>query len=183
MQLIVLTPYRMTKMQCNQHNSWMYGQLLSKTVYRNDNGRYTPLEQTDNGYVILNKNHGKILIGEAAADNVIRESSINATPAEARFGYSYRRTEIEVRAKLPEWSRYTVFVNGEKFSTSTKYEYSDSFTNYPTRITETGRDGITYVTNLTYPRDYGNTFPYADMVERNIMSPVVKKSIYVEVNI
>ena len=162
-------------MQCNQHNSWMYGQLLSKTVYRNDNGRYTPLEQTDNGYVILNKNHGKILIGEAAADNVIRESSINATPAEARFGYSYRRTEIEVRAKLPEWSRYTVFVNGEKFSTSTKYEYSDSFTNYPTRITETGRDGITYVTNLTYPRDYGNTFPYADMVERNIMSPVVKK--------
>ena len=31
------------------------------------------------------------------------------------------------------------------------------------------------ITNLSYPQDYGDIFPYTEMVERNILSPVVKK--------
>lgn len=31
------------------------------------------------------------------------------------------------------------------------------------------------IINLSYPQDYGDIFPYTEMVERNILSPVVKK--------
>lgn len=68
-----------------------------------------------------------------------------------------------------------VFTEGGKVSTNVKYEYSDSSTTYPTRIIETGSDGIEHITNLSYPQDYGDIFPYTEMVERNILSPVVKK--------
>lgn len=168
-------PEDQNTMRCDRHDGWMYGQLLGKIVYRNDNGQYTPLEEIANGYIIPNKEYGRILTGEASADNIIRESSLNQIPEEARRGYSYRRTEITVRAKLPLWSRHTFFTEGGKVSTNVKYEYSDSSTTYPTRIIETGSDGIEHITNLSYPQDYGDIFPYTEMVERNILSPVVKK--------
>ena len=168
-------PEDQNTMRCDRHDGWMYGQLLGKIVYRNDNGQYTPLEEIANGYIIPNKEYGRILTGEASADNIIRESSLNQIPEEARRGYSYRRTEITVRAKLPLWSRHTFFTEGGKVSTNVKYEYSDSSTTYPTRIIETGSDGIEHITNLSYPQNYGDIFPYTEMVERNILSPVVKK--------
>lgn len=48
-------PEDQNTMRCDRHDGWMYGQLLGKIVYRNDNGQYTPLEEIANGYTIPNK--------------------------------------------------------------------------------------------------------------------------------
>lgn len=162
-------------MQCDKHEGWKFGHLNYKTVYRNNLGKYVPLEETLFNYSCSDKYFGKILVGEAFADNVIRESDLNATPNSAENGYSYRRTEISVGSKLLLNTSHKMYTDASPVVISTKYEYADPATTYPTRITETGPDGIKYVTNLTYPQDYGDTYPYFEMVERNILRPIVKK--------
>lgn len=162
-------------MQCERHLGWQFGHLTDKTIYKNDFGGYIPLEETSFYYSSAEKYFGKILVGEAFANSVIRESDFNATPNDAKLGYSYMRTEISVGSKLLLNTSHKVYAGETSVVTSTKYEYADPATTYPTRITETGPDGVKHVTSLTYPRDYGDIYPYSEMVERNILSPVVKK--------
>lgn len=162
-------------MQCNRHLGWQFGHLTDKAIYKNEFGKYIPLEKTSFHYSSADKYFGKILVGEAFAQCVIRESDLNATPDEAKSGYFYMRTEISVGSKLLLSTSHKVYTGETSVVTSTKYEYADPATTYPTRITETGPDGIKHVTSLTYPQDYGDIYPYSEMVERNILSPVVKK--------
>ncbi len=168
-------PDEKSTMQGNPHNGWMFGHLTGKTVYRKDNKQYIPLEEDQYGYSVRDKEFGKILVGEAAANNVIKESSLNAIPQEIQTGYSYLRTEVFVGSKLLKWSNHKVMTDETPVSTRTEYEYTDPATIYQTDITDTGSDHTEHITHLTYPKDYGNTFPYADMVKRNIISPTVKQ--------
>lgn len=162
-------------MRCDQHDGWMYNHLQSKMIYRKDGEMYTPLEETNYNYSLRDRDFGKILTGEAYPKFVIKESVTGSLPDEAKNGYGYMRTEITVGAKLLLSNSHKVFAEGNSINTLIKYEYADPATTYPTRITETGSDGIKHITELKYPQDYGDIFPYADMVERNIISPVVKK--------
>lgn len=167
-------PEDMNIMRCDRHDGWMYGGLPDKIVYRNDAGKYTPLEQTEYYYSTIDKDFGKILTGEASSRNIIKESVTGKIPDEARTS-DYRRTEIMVGAKILLRSSHKVYAGSHLTSTVTEYEYADPATTYPTCITETGPEGVKYVTYLTYPQDYGATYPYSEMVERNILSPIVKK--------
>ena len=162
-------------MQCNPHNGWMYGHLVKKTIYRKDNKQCTPLEETEYDYSIYDKNFGKILTGEAAANYVVRESSLNAIPQDIELEYSYQRTEVSAGSKLLKRSTRKVLTGDTPTSRCTEYKYTNPVTIYPTDITETGSDNVQHTTHLTYPQDYGSTFPYADMVHRNIANPIVKK--------
>ncbi|MBD3588342.1 hypothetical protein [Bacteroides sp. GM023] len=168
-------PEDQNTMQCNRHLGWQFGHLTDKAIYKNEFGKYIPLEKTSFHYSSADKYFGKILVGEAFANNVIRASDLSVIPHSAKSGYSYRRTEISVGCKLLLSTSHKVYTGETSVVTSTRYEYADPATTYPTRITETGPDGIKYVTSLTYPQDYGDIYPYSEMVERNILSPVVKK--------
>lgn len=169
------SPEKTNAMQCNPHNGWMYGHLVKKTIYRKDNKQCTPLEETEYDYSIYDKNFGKILTGEAAANYVVRESSLNAIPQDIELEYSYQRTEVSAGSKLLKRSTRKVLTGDTPISRCTEYKYTNPVTIYPTDITETGSDNVQHTTHLTYPQDYGSTFPYADMVHRNIANPIVKK--------
>ena len=160
--------------QQNPHDGWMYGQLTRKTVFRNDNKKYTPLEETEYNYSTDDKSFGKILVGEAVVNYIVRESSINRIPPEVEKAYTYERTEVSVGSKLLKWSKNSVFTDGGTIFTQSDYKYDNPSTTYPTSIAETGKGVDKHVTNIKYPQDYGNIFPYADMVKCNIISPVVK---------
>lgn len=162
-------------MQCNSHLGWMYGNLTHETVYRNDNGQYVPLEESEYYYSTHDKNFGKILVGEASANNVIRTSTFNGTPDIIKSGYSYIRTEVFVGCKLLKWSKHKIFNDEATVYTGTNYEYSDPTTTNLTDITESGSDGKEYVTRFMYPQDYGKVLPYTEMVARNMLSSVIKK--------
>lgn len=168
-------PNERNNIQGNRHDGWMYDHLLCKTVYRNDNGEYKPLEHLTNTYATIKKNFGKILVGEAGANVIIREAKSGYIPEEVRYNNDYLRTEINVGTKLLMTSKREIFAENSAIDIQTKYEYADPTTTYPTRITETGSDGMEHITNLSHPKDYGNIFPYADMVAHNILTPIVKK--------
>lgn len=168
-------PEDMNIMRCDRYDGWMYGDLLNKTVYRNDGEKYTPLEHMEYYYSVTDKSFGKIFTGEAASRNVIKESVTGKIPDEARLGNDYRRTEITVGAKVLSRSHRKVYAGDHSVNTVTEYEYADPATTYPTCITETGPDGVKHITKLTYPQDYDDAYPYSEMVEHNILSPVVKK--------
>ena len=168
-------PEDMNTMRCDKHDGWMYNHLQCKISYRNDGGKYTPLDEIEYYYSFIDKNFGKILTGEASSRYIVKESVTGYIPVEVKTGYDYRQTELTVGAKLLLRESRMVYTNSDPICSVTEYEYADPATTYPTRITETGPDGIKYVTGLTYPQDYGGIFPYSEMVKRNIISPIVKK--------
>lgn len=170
-----ILPEERNTIQRNQHDGWEYGHLTKKVVYKNDAGVYTPLESIENVYSSLEKDFGKILVGEAAANVVIREAASGFIPSEIMYDNDYIPTVIKVGAKLLLKSKYETYNDGGTVSAVTKYEYTDPSSSYPTRIIETGSDSTNLVTTLTYPQDYKNVYPYTEMTERNILSPVVKK--------
>lgn len=161
--------------QSNPHNDWKFGHLVSKVIYKNDNGIYKPLESIENDYSSSMKSFGKILIGEAATNAVIREAISGIIPNEARYDVEYARTTIDVGAKLLMKSRHVIYADSGTVSIVTNYEYADPSSIYPTRITETGSDSVNGVTILTYPKDYKNVYPYTEMARYNILNSVVKK--------
>lgn len=167
-------PEDMNAMRCDKHDGWKYSNLLRKTIYRNDNGIYTPLERTLNEYII-DKDFGKIITGEAAAWSVIVESGSGYIPNDALLDYAYLQTEIPVQAKLLSSTVHIVYTDSKAVRRDINYRYDDPATTYPTSITETGSDGCKYVTDLIYPKDYGDTHPYSEMVERNMLNLTVKK--------
>lgn len=153
------------------HDGWIYGNLCSQTIYENNNGRYIPLESTSYGRDYGSRNFGKIITGEASSMYVVRESASKRITPEC----FYRQTEDIVGVNLLTSITRTVYTDEKPLVTITRYEYADPSTTYPTRIIEKGPDGSEYITNLTYPQDYGDVFPYKDMVRRNILRPVVRK--------
>lgn len=161
--------------QRNQHDGWEYGHLTKKVIYKNDMGMYKPLESIENNYSSLKKNFGKILVGEAGANVVIREASSGFIPSEIMYDNDYELTTINVGAKLLLKSKHETYTDGGTVNAITNYEYSDPSTIYPTRIIEVGNDSTKQVTTLTYPKDYKNVYPYTEMMGRNILSPVIKK--------
>lgn len=169
------SPDEYNTIQRNQHDGWQYGHLTQKVIYKNDMGVYKPLESIENDYSSLEKNFGKIWVGEAAANVVIREAASGFIPSEIMFDNDYVSTVINVGAKLLLESKHKTYTDGGTVSAITNYEYSNPSTTYPTRIIETGSDSTKQVTTLTYPQDYKNVYPYTEMMGRNILSPVVKK--------
>lgn len=167
-------PEDMNAIRCDKHDGWKYNNLKCKTIYRNDGGKYTPLEQTLNDYII-DKYFGKIITGEAAAQSVIVKSGSGYVPNEARLGYDYIQTEIPVQTKLLSKTIHFVYADGKAIGRGMSYKYDDPATTCPTQITETGSDGCKYVTDLIYPQNCGDTYPYPEMVERNMLSLNVKK--------
>ena len=167
-------PEDMNAMRCDKHDGWKYNNLLCKTIYRNDGGKYTPLERIRNNYII-DKYFGKIITGEAAARNVVVESGSGYIPDEARLAYDYIQTEIPVQTKLLSSTIHIVYTDGKAVGRGIYYEYDDPATTCPTKITETGSDGCKYVTDLIYPQDCASIYPYTEMVERNMLNLVVKK--------
>lgn len=167
-------PEDMNAIRCDKHDGWKYNNLLYKTIYRNDAGKYTPLERTLNNYII-DKYFGKIITGEAAAQNVIVESASGYIPNEARLGYDYLQTEIPVQAKLLSSTSHIVYTDSEAVIRKVSYKYDTPATTCPTQTSETGSDGYKYITDLVYPQDCGDTYPYPEIVERNMLSLNVKK--------
>lgn len=167
-------PEDMNAMRCDKHDGWKYNNLLCKTIYRNDGGKYIPLERTLNDYII-DKHFGKIITGEAAAWSVIVESASGYIPNEARLGYSYIQTEIPVQAKLLSRTKHIVYTGGEAVGKRISYEYGNPANICLTQTIETGSDGCEYITNLIYPQDCGDIYPYPEMVERNMLNLSVKK--------
>lgn len=167
-------PEDMNAIRCDRRDGWKYNNLLCKTVYRNDDGKYMPLEQMRSNYII-GKYFGKIITGEAAARNVIVECASGYIPDEARLGYDYIQTEVSVQAKLLSSTSHIVYTNNKAIINGVSYKYDDPATVCPTQITETGNDGRKFVTDLTYPQDCVDTYPYPEMVKRNMLSLIVKK--------
>lgn len=170
-------PTERNTIQNNQHTSWTHGHLTGKTVYSNNNGQYKPIERTENFYSNNEKNFGKILVGEAGANVIIRPASDGSIPYEAEYDNDYVRTEINIGAKLLKETAHSVYCGKDTIYSSTRYEYSDPSSIYPTRIieSESKNKRVKQTTTLTYPKDYKNIYPYTDMVARNILSQAVKK--------
>ena len=161
--------------QGNQHDGWKSGHLISKTVYKNNNGEYEPLESIENEYSSLKKYFGDIIVGEVGMNVAVKKAGSGYVPESVKSNVSYQPTTIKVGAKLLLKREHKTYADGGAVSAVTEYEYADSTSVYPTRITETGSDSVNYVTVLAYPKDYKNVYPYTDMIERNILSSVVKK--------
>jgi hypothetical protein len=162
-------------MRNDRHLYWKFGHLISKTVYRNDNGTYIPLEKTHNEYSTEEKDFGKIISGEAFPYYIIREPENCSAPIDIKYHNMYLQTTTDVGANLLKRSTRTVYSAPEPVVTTTQYEYADPGTTYPTRVIETGGGLTATSTSFSYPRDYDGIHPYGEMVARNILSPVIKK--------
>lgn len=174
---LTLIPPMISTIQDKKYDGWKYGNLISKTVYKNCNGKYEPVEKERNIYSTSEKYFGTIQVGECIRENIVRWPESNNNPELTRAEYStiYHSTSIDIGAKLLMNSCREVYDGGQINRTDTKYEYSDSRHIYPTRTIIQGMDTVRYITVSSYPHDYGSTLPYKDMVARNIVSPVVKK--------
>lgn len=166
-------PDEINNFQNNRHLSWLYGHLVEKVVYRNNNGIYMPLEETTYNYSPTIKNFGRIFIGEACGEHV-REPINSVTPMDVYNQIHYSRTTVDVGAKLLTGISHKVYAGGNVISTSTTNQYGDPTNILLTQTSESGNASPARTIKLYHPKDYSGTV-YAKMLERNMISPVVKE--------
>lgn len=166
-------PDEINNFQNNRHLDWQYGHLVEKTIYRNSSGVYTPLEETVYNYSIGTKNFGKILIGEACGEH-IRKPVNSVVQPDVYNQIKYSRTEVNVAAKLLTGISHKVYAGGNATITSTTNQHSDPTNILLTQTTESGNAAPTRTVKLYHPKDYSGTV-YTKMLERNMLSPVVKE--------
>lgn len=156
----------------DQHIDRLYGQLLTKSIYKNTGNGYKIIEKTENTYSSANKNFGKIHCSEVELTGAIRKSCGYYTDNEKN--YSYVRTIIDIVPMLLSSSTHTIYDDGNRHMRETStYEYNITTQIQPTKETSTCTDGTTYTTSYKYPADYSCSEPYSTMLSKNIVSPII----------
>lgn len=162
-------------MQQKEYKDRLYGQLLSKSIYKATTNGYKLIEKTVNNYTTANKNFGKIYCGEVELTGAIRKSCGYYNQYESL--YDYVLTSINVVPMLLSSSVHSVFDNNNnEMCETTTYEYDLTAQIHPTKETSVCTDGSTYITSYKYAADYSSTTPYSTMLANNILSPVISIS-------
>lgn len=176
----LMAPIRHT-CQLNKYDSWQYGHLLVKSVYKNVGGQYKKTEEIKNEFRPDMKNFGTVYIGEACMTGV---ANVDIDPYnEMKNNVVYFRTKFNIGANLLVKSVHEKFDdtgNSEMLTTNKTYDDLPGYL-LCTRQTETDRQGISFQTDFFYPIHYKQIHPYSEMLTRNIVNPVVK-SVYVRGN-
>ena len=159
-------------MQGNEHRDRLYGQLLTKRIYKATANGYKLIEKVENQYSTANKNYGKFYCGEVELSGAIRKSCGYYNQYESI--YDYIRTDINVVPMLLSSSVHSVYDDyGREMRVTTTYEYNLTTQVHPTKETSQCTDGSTYITSYKYAADYSNSSPYSSMLENNVLSPVI----------
>lgn len=159
-------------------NSFLFGSLLGKSVYKVVNGNY--VLQQKNGYQYEKQTNGDtraqvrqvyIRSDMAGGGNL---GSYNPTYEENyEFDYSLYFVNSGLKRLLQETD--TTLENGVYLTNKRVYEYDATSVYQPRKIKEFNSKGDSIVRTNTYPTDLHTDPVYSAMITRNMVSPVIEE--------
>lgn len=163
----------------HKYGDWQYGHLTCKTVYKRNANIYIPLLKEEYMYT-SNCNVGYAWVGEYEINTIINlpsEGEHSSYPHEWDNNFfSGARQSYPFFSHVPREKRITVYDNnGHSQVTTDSFSYSIP---YCTLMTEKRirRNNTMYSESYEYPYDHRSSSPYNAMVEKNILSPVIKST-------
>ena len=94
------------------------------------------------------------------------------------IGYAATAYYFNNNSYLPDKETETVYdtSGNNPVATVTSYVYNSN--NLVSESSTINSDQINYKTSYTYPTDYSATYPYNEMIGKNILNPIVQKTTY-----
>ncbi|WP_346319533.1 hypothetical protein [Chitinophaga sp. YIM B06452] len=176
------------------YSDWPMGALQSVTSYKNNNGVYQPVHQQSFTYTSMFTAQ-QVRVVYAFLQNVyvpiagtmhsgVSESVLYDPTYNFQSG-DYLRTQsdflagqyhVKIGRILPQTKVETVFQGSESLTKTSTYYYDNPAYMQPTRIVTTNSKNQNVTQQLKYPYDFVAQTVYADMVAKNIISPVVEET-------
>jgi hypothetical protein len=155
---------------------WQNGYLGWQLDYKYNlaNSSYQLIHQKVNNFGAARQ---QTLPGLKLHNNYIWNSSLCwiASMAEANQDFLLVQIPINSGAMLLESTSDSTYDDaGHALGSTINYSYSDTTHLFPTSEVRIDSKGNPRITNLKYPHDYYSTPVYANMLNRNIISPVVQ---------
>lgn len=161
--------------QCDSKQSWKYGHLIGKSVYKKVGEAYKLVEQVENVYDTDIPKFGTVRTLEVTLNNLI-EGNGNKMP-ELVYDVTPSLTDVEIGAKVLREKRESNYDDqGRWITKTTSYGYKGS-PSYLVNdvVTEKLPGGSDIITQKSYPVDFSDAL-YGKMQDAN-MFPVVGKDV------
>lgn len=165
------TPPMFSDAQRNKHIGWRTGNLLHKRVYKKENTTYKMVESEDYEYYSTTKDFGTGWCGEIWKRNIL--DGPEQGYGTLKYDNDIYRTNFTVGAMLLKKITHTLYgENGVANESVKTYEYNDSFLSLLRKKETLSQGGSSLQTLYEYPLDKSSTSPYAEMVARNMVTPI-----------
>jgi len=93
-------------------------------------------------------------------------------------GFTATAYYVNNNSYLSEKETETVYDTGGSNPVATAINYKYNSNNFVSESTTINSDQNNYKTTYTYPTDYSTTYPYNEMIGKNILNPVIEKIVY-----
>jgi YD repeat-containing protein len=159
-------------------NSYLFGSLLGKLVYKVVNGNYVLQQKTGYQYEMLGDNSTITQVRQAYVRSDMAGGgalgSYNFTYEENyEFDYSSYAIQSGLKRLLRETD--TTIENGVYLANKKVYEYDVANLYLPRKIKQYNSKGDSIVKINTYPTDLNTDPMYSAMISRNMISPVIEE--------
>lgn len=177
-----------------QYSDWAMGALQSVTSYKNNNGVYQPVNQQSYTYTPMFTPQ-QIRVVYAFLQNLYTPlegtlySGVSETvlydPTKNFLGGGYLQTQsdyiggqyhVKIGKLLPQTKVETFFQGAESLTKTSTYYYDNPAYVQPTRIVTANSKNQSITQQFKYPYDFTVQTVYANMVMKNIISPVVEET-------
>ena len=91
-------------------------------------------------------------------------------------GFTATAYYVNNNSYLPEIETDTIYDTNGNNPVATETSYSYNLNNLIFTSSTKNSDGSKYTTTCTYPTDYSTTYPYNEMIGKNILNPVIEKT-------
>lgn len=153
-----------------KNDSWMFGELTEKMLYRKSGALYLPVEKTSYSYLRRSYSSKGVFVGKHAAKNIlVRGATQFPSDYADQLDIRYLHYEDIPGIRLLEEEEATEYVGSSSFTKTRNYLYENMTHNFVTRQVDHLEEGtLTYV--YRYPQDCGVEALYS----RNIFTPIIE---------
>ncbi|OQP66426.1 hypothetical protein A3860_13115 [Niastella vici] len=173
----------------NPENAWLTPVMTGKTFYKYDNGQFAPIKTETYTYSALEKDHAWDLptylhtsigygitgtgysgYGGGSLDNYLTAKAYDEQHCSI-YGWGKRKyttgSQVLINTTIEEYTPAGTIV------TQKNMDYNDDNLLRSEMITNSKNEVVT--TTYSYPKDFAAVSPYNEMVNRNLISPVIEQ--------